>query len=244
MLVALVGTSYGASSVQSASSATLTSATTATPVVASAPQSFPPSQPCPAQGDGQGDPALTVEKNRFTGPSLSDISSDIATPANIINLAQPSELKPMEQRASWPNDTAVNQLKTREGQAVTIVGYLVGAKEENTGGGESCNCHKPQVLFDYHLYMADQPGVPIAKAVVVEMTPRWRAVNPSWGTADNSFAGFTTIKGLVNQQVRVTGWLLFDEEHLNQVGVYRATVWEIHPVTTFEYQKGGNWVKL
>ena len=167
MLVALAGTSYGSSSVNSASPAT----------IASAPQSFPPSQPCSAQGDGRGDPALNVQKNRFTGPSLSDIAPDITTPANMINLAQPSELKPMEQRANWPNDTAVNQLRTREGQAVTIVGYLVGAKEENTGGGESCNCHEPQVFFDYHLYMADQPRVPITKAVVVEMTPRWRAVN-------------------------------------------------------------------
>jgi hypothetical protein len=147
-------------------------------------------------------------------------------------------------RAKWPDDLAVRQLQDLEGHAVTVVGYLVGAKEENTGTGESCNCNYPAVLFDYHLYLADQPGVYINKAVVVEMTPRWRAVNPTWGTSDNNYAGFKTIQGLVNQQVRVTGWLFFDEEHLNQVGQYRATVWEIHPITTFEYQKDGGWVTL
>jgi len=165
------------------------------------------------------------------------------TPADMIHLPQPSELQSIK-RDQWPNDSGVGQVTSLESKAATIEGYLVGAKEENTGDGESCNCHDPKRLFDYHLYVADQPGVGIDQAVVVEMTPRWRAVNATWGTADNGYGGFQVIKSLTNQRVRVTGWLLFDEEHLNQVGLYRATVWEIHPITTFEYQKNGQWIAL
>ena len=237
--LALAGTAYGTSSGPPGG-------VPAVARVALAPQSYPASSPCPITGNGKpgADPDLDRQKNRYTAPSATDVNPSITTPADMIKLSQPNELTPKELRKNWPNDLAVRQLTDLEGHAVTVVGYLVGAKEENTDGGESCNCNDPSVLFDYHLYLADQPGVYINKAVVVEMTPRWRAVNPTWGTADNNYAGFKTIKGLVNQEVRVTGWLLFDEEHLDEVGQYRATVWEIHPITTFEYQKNGGWVVL
>lgn len=211
--------------------------------VASAPNDFPPGSPCPIQGDSQGDPDLNTQKNRFVAPTAAEITPNITAPADMIGLAQPRELQ-SARRADWPNDSARSQVTTLEGQAATIEGYLVRAIEENTGTGESCNCHNPQVLFDYHLYLADQPGVSIDRAIVVEMTPRWRSVNPTWGTSSNGYSGFSVIEGLVGQRVRVTGWLLFDEEHLDQVGKYRATVWEIHPVTLFEYQKDGNWMSL
>jgi len=231
MVGALAGTSVGAS----------LGSTGGAPTVA---ENFPASNPCANSGDGRGDPALDLKKNRWTAPAQSDMAPSITAPANMIGLPEPSAVKSIKLRANWPDVAAVQQLDSLENHAVTVVGYLVGAKEEDVGDGESCNCHEPKVLFDYHLYLAGKPGVPIAQAAVVEMTPRWRAAYPSWGTAENGFSGFATIKSHMNEQVRVTGWLLFDEEHLDQVGRYRATVWEIHPITTFEYEKGGSWVTL
>ena len=44
--------------------------------------------------------------------------------------------------------------------------------------------------------------------------------------------------------VRVSGWLMFDPEHRNQLGTYRSTLWEIHPITKLEVWDGSAWVAL
>jgi hypothetical protein len=74
-------------------------------------------------------------------------------------------------------------------------------------------------------------------AVIVETTPRTRPAH-KWTTA--------MLKPFVdsNSQVRISGWLIFDAEHLNVVGKQRATVWEVHPITKIEVQKNGQWVDL
>lgn len=217
----------------------------------SAASAFPASSPCPNEGDG-GDPTLNVLKNRFVAPSPSDIVPTLTTPASMIALDEkidPGELT--SHQGNWPDSTAASAAKSLENQAATIDGYLIGIKKEieppkkpGGKGGESCNCHRYQTLFDYHIYMADQPGVGIDQSVVVEMTPRWRSANPSWGTADNGYTGYDQILALKNQRVRVTGWLLFDQEHVNVIGKARATAWELHPVTKFEYQRDGVWTAL
>jgi hypothetical protein len=47
-----------------------------------------------------------------------------------------------------------------------------------------------------------------------------------------------------NTQVRISGWLLFDLEHVNVVGKQRATAWEIHPITRIEVKQNGQWIDL
>jgi hypothetical protein len=76
------------------------------------------------------------------------------------------------------------------------------------------------------------------------MTPRWREVNPTWGTPENNYSGFDVIGKLVDSAYASLGGFFFDEEHLYQVGKYRATAWEILPITAFEYQKDGSWATL
>jgi len=75
--------------------------------------------------------------------------------------------------------------------------------------------------------------------VIVEVTPRWRAMmklqGVDWST--NSLQ-----KTLPGHWVRVRGWLLFDLEHAGEAENtnpghprnWRATAWEIHPVTGIE----------
>jgi hypothetical protein len=41
--------------------------------------------------------------------------------------------------------------------------------------------------------------------------------------------------------VRVSGWLMLDPEHPDQVGRTRGTIWEIHPILAIEVRRGDAW---
>jgi hypothetical protein len=73
---------------------------------------------------------------------------------------------------------------------------------------------------------------------VAEVSPRVRAVKPGMNS--------TKIKLLVDgkTRVRLSGWLMLDQEHAEQIGKTRGTLWEIHPIIIFEFQKNGQWVAL
>lgn len=140
-----------------------------------------------------------------------------------------------------------------EGHIFQTVGYLYEIKQEK---GESCNCEldTPDAI-DYHMYIGYDParakqlatGPPAklsdeAQSVIVEMTPQVRErFHPEWQ--------FDTIKKFTGQQVRITGQLLADNEHyvhgqdcaLGQTSTcFRATIWELHPVTAFEVCTSGD----
>jgi hypothetical protein len=73
----------------------------------------------------------------------------------------------------------------------------------------------------------------------VEVTPRSRALAEQRGEDWSSAALRGHFRG---RWVRVRGWLLFDAEHLAESmntapgrrGDWRATAWELHPVTSLE----------
>jgi hypothetical protein len=48
----------------------------------------------------------------------------------------------------------------------------------------------------------------------------------------------------LHPRVRVSGWVLMDQEHPDQLGKTRGTLWEIHPVMQFEVQQGNQWIAL
>jgi hypothetical protein len=107
-------------------------------------------------------------------------------------------------------------------------------------GGESTNCHlTDDNEVDWHMYLTKNPNEQhIANAVIVETTPRVRP-NHKWTPV--------MLKQYLNknQQLRISGWLLYDFEHLNVVGTERATVWEVHPITMIEAQDAqGRWVNI
>jgi hypothetical protein len=66
------------------------------------------------------------------------------------------------------------------------------------------------------------------KAVIVETTPRIRSLHHWDPTVLDKWVGSS------GKPVRITGFLMLDPEHRNQVGQYRGTVWEIHPITNIE----------
>jgi hypothetical protein len=102
--------------------------------------------------------------------------------------------------------------------------------------GESCNGNSTDPKdWDYHVYIAKDSGERrIANTVVVEVTPYTRSVHPEFT--------LYRLRKLRNHKVRVTGWILYDFEHLdvsagsNPEGKkeYRQTVYELHPVTNIE----------
>ena len=76
------------------------------------------------------------------------------------------------------------------------------------------------------------------RAVVVEASPRLREQHTQWTT--------TVLRQLVgtDTQVRISGLLMLDQEHPEQIGKTRGTLWEIHPITKIEVFKNGQWIDL
>jgi hypothetical protein len=190
---------------------------------------------CGGTGDG-GDTATNARKNRSDAlPEVHDVSWS-AINALKYPAAAPS-------RANWkPSELAM--IKPFEGIAVRTTGFLTHKTNvEDTGAGESTNCHfHADDDVDWHIYLQENPGDSMDKAVIVETTPRIRKLH-HWDPAvlDKSVG--------TGNPVRITGFLMVDPEHRNQVGKYRGTVWEIHPVTNIEVCHSsscneGDWVAL
>jgi hypothetical protein len=117
-----------------------------------------------------------------------------------------------------------------------VEAYLIRVAKE---GPESPNCHATADSdVDYHQWIVANPTDDRPKAVVVEVTPRLRAKHPGWTLAN--FQKLAQSKA----RVRVTGWVMLDPEHPDQVGKTRGTIWEIHPVTRVEAFQNGQWVDL
>jgi hypothetical protein len=121
--------------------------------------------------------------------------------------------------------------------AATLTGYVAAVQP---GGVESCNCHAKDLPHrDTHIYVAqDSKHAAKSQCVIVEVTPRFRDLHPDWTSA-------LLKKNLTGHIVTFTGWLLFDAEHKqNAVNTepgnkkdWRATCWELHPVTDIEIVK-------
>jgi hypothetical protein len=72
-------------------------------------------------------------------------------------------------------------------------------------------------------------------ARTVETTPRTRPQH-TWTT--------NMLTALVDSTtpVLISGWLMYDSEHIGAIGTQRAAVWEVHPITKIEVQTNGQWV--
>jgi hypothetical protein len=119
-----------------------------------------------------------------------------------------------------------------------LEGYLADAVEE---GPESTNCElDTHEWHDWHMWLvptaAEAASRNRLRAVVVEVTPRVRSLTPNWV--------LTSVRTLARtqQNVRISGWLMWDPDHPDQVGKTRGTTWEIHPVTRIEVKRNGDWV--
>jgi hypothetical protein len=125
-----------------------------------------------------------------------------------------------------------------EGRAAKIEGYVVGVTR---GGIEAANCYSLRVR-DTHIYVARSLNALPSERVVVEVTPRLR----EWAKRQGDDWSEPVLESvLVGRWCRIEGWVLFDREHAQEsenlspgsAQNWRATAWEIHPVTSITVLK-------
>lgn len=175
---------------------------------------------CGMEGDAS-NPAvreLNLLKNRYTAPEPQQIDPNVTLAAI---------LEPGDDRTRW-NDHHAGE----------ITGYVWDVK---VGGVETVNCRASDPPDrDTHIELVLDPmSGSEARRVIVEVTPRWRSIAEQRGEDWSTNAIRDHFQG---RWVRVRGWLLFDTEHESQsVNTapgrhrdWRATAWEIHPVTSIE----------
>ncbi len=130
----------------------------------------------------------------------------------------------------------IGRWKVRYGAEIT--GYVHDLK---AGGIETVNCgaRDPRDRDTHIELVLDPMDSGATRRVIVEVTPRWRAIMAARGVNWSSRA---LRDRLLGRWVKVTGWMLFDVEHKDQAENtargrarnWRATAWEVHPVTGIE----------
>ncbi len=120
-------------------------------------------------------------------------------------------------------------------QAASVEGFVVSVAP---GPLELTNCYVPG-RRDTHIHIGTRPDAPPHEQLVLETTPRMEewARRQGWDWSAETLK--TTLTG---RRVRFRGWLMFDESHAGESeniaprrpGNWRATAWEVHPVTGFE----------
>lgn len=195
---------------------------------------------CKPAGGGN-DPETEERKNRR---DAADNPHDVTIRA-IAEL--PYDHAAAKERKNW-TAKQLAEIKPSEGIPVRTTGYLVHFVEK-TGkavdavreeGTENCNCGSiAHDDVDWHLSLVSKPRLPEKKSVVVEVTPRIRALHDHKWTLEK-------MNTLINSdsKVRITGWTMMDPEHENMLGQHRSTRWEIHPITNIEIEKDQKWVLL
>ncbi len=162
--------------------------------------------------------ALNRLKNRYVAPQPAAVNPSITLAAI---------LAPGYDGGRW-----------RDTDGAEVVGYVWDVKP---GGIETVNCEARDVADrDTHIELVLDPARSApSQRVIVEVTPRWRAILAAQGT-DWSTPALHGI--LLRRWVRVRGWMLFDAQHRAEAentapshsGNWRATAWEIHPVISIE----------
>lgn len=196
----------------------------AEPIVALA-SSFDPfkKRGCPPEGDAKS--ATKQARNRLKNRTRTPRTKDIDPKVTLAALRAPGD-----DRFRWS-----------EAKAATIEVWVEDVFASRTG--ESCNCkEEDRKLTDTHFDLIAFPGDTASK-VIAEVTPVWRLLHAHRGEEDWSSEAIR--KRYQGHRVRITGWLYFDESHLHEdsntdpddeVGRknWRATCWEIHPITKLE----------
>ena len=124
-----------------------------------------------------------------------------------------------------------------ESRPVVVEDYLVHVPVRE--GVEACNCRSTQYV-DHHMWLGPTPTTARTRTMVVEISPRAWPNHPTWANAT------TTLKPVVDnkEKVRIAGWLTWDQEHKEQLGKTRRTLWEVHPIHQIQVLRGNQWVTL
>jgi len=148
-------------------------------------------------------------KNRTAAPQATDFDSRVTLDALLVR---------GDDTNRWSTD-----------RAARIEGYVLDVAYG--GFAEATNCYSP-CRRDIHIAISTGKDAPKTEQVIVEVTPNLREQGRDWSEQ-------TLQQQLVGHWCEFEGWLYFDVGHdeeaentaANRPGNWRATAWEIHPVT-------------
>ncbi len=181
---------------------------------------------CLPEGQG-GDAELNRNENRTDEGNYQAVSLD-----NLLNLPWPKDVEG-KSRDQWPQNARDFAAKA-EGLPITVEGYIAKVEQR---GPEAANCNSSADLTLQITVVAHPEAVgDLSKGMMMLITPRVRVNHPGW-TPDK-------LNRLVKARVQISGWLLLDPEHPDDVGKIRASLWEIHPVMQVTVWKDNQWVRL
>jgi hypothetical protein len=117
-------------------------------------------------------------------------------------------------------------------QGVAVVGYVAHVKAGEPR--ETCNCARDDIA-DIHIdvVLKESDKNKSSKYMIVEISPRWQVKLGDLASVKSKLEG---------SWVRFTGWMLYDYIHKSNAkntnpkgkAIWRATAWEVHPVTAFK----------
>ncbi len=190
---------------------------------------------CPQAGKG-GDAYLNELKNRDVAPPSFDTVS-VKDLLETFPQDLPAGKGRKRYRAQW-GTADVRKAASLERKGVVVEGFILEIKGQ---GAEACNCGS-RTFHDYHLWLSADPPTPgvdgRSKAVVAEISPRLLDGHPNWNEK--------VLGRLIRSKARfrISGWLTWDQEHPEQIGKTRGTLWEVHPIHRIEVSSGNQWRSL
>lgn len=128
--------------------------------------------------------------------------------------------------------------------AVEITGYVVSVVRG--GVKETCNCGRDDLLdIQINIVAGWEETTNVRKYVVLEISPRWQK---KLGLDDSNYKlMLTKLKSeLERKWVTFRGWMFYDSVHIDESEStnpgnplnWRATPWEVHPVTYYKVLSG------
>jgi hypothetical protein len=221
---------------------------------------------CTLSATGDYDTYLNLLKNQIRFPASPSPVMFLSSKEEFQDLDQ--QVLNLPQKLTSRNHVKLKEALDGMGehQLRGTVGFLYSVKVEKGGSGETSNCKlkDDEEEVDFHLGIGFDPDLAARlraavashkkptpsdrremrqNNIIVEMTPHYRfAFRPGW-TAD-------ALTPLLGRQVKVVGQLLADNEHNIRSqncalpdateDCWRASLWELHPVTQFQVCKSSN----
>ncbi|HEV2883477.1 MAG TPA: hypothetical protein VGW36_01390 [Pyrinomonadaceae bacterium] len=158
----------------------------------------------------------------------------IPQPANFDNeVTLQKMLQPGDDRKRWS--------QTR---AARVEGYVISVAN---GPIELTNCYLPSSR-DIHIHIGLRPDAPPREQLVLEITPRMQdwATLQGWDWSEETLRREMLAQGgMPGKWCSFEGWLMYDSHHAGEAentapgrtDNWRATAWEIHPITNFEIKR-------
>jgi hypothetical protein len=213
---------------------------------------------CLDRAEGTANTAGDIERNRMKNRSHDDLSglTSVESAAFLKKVGE-YDSRIQGKRRDELTVAQKEQLDSYEKQIVSLTGWLVLAY---AGPPESTNCGSP-TFHDWHLEIVEDPSdhpprIGDPTPIICEITPRTERAIYRDNIRIQSLTEFLQLQDKTFQptghnahKIRVTGYLLWDDEHNGSADVgtiiqsigsdkfhhpWRATAWEIHPVLKIE----------